>query len=274
MGVRGLTTYIKKHEKKYLKSYKLHDCTVLLDGNSIASNLFIWSNTQSAFGGDYDKFAKYVKDFLNILQKCKVTPIVVFDGGYEEKKLKTIYFRMRDKFRKTQCAHPISGSLNFPLFMRLVFREVLTELKIPFAQSDFEADDEIAAIARQLDCPVMSYDSDFYIYDVSYIPFPLLDLDPVAFKDTENDLHYKYYLDCKIYKVDSFIESFGGLDKNMLPLLATLLGNDYIQRSIFKYFYLHLKIPKGKSNPLQKRIQAVIDWLRNESFETAIEKVI
>ncbi|XP_054281710.1 protein asteroid-like [Macrosteles quadrilineatus] len=275
MGVRGLTTYIKTNEKKFLKLHKLHNCTILLDGNSIAANLFIWSSIESAFGGDYDKFAKYVKEFFKLLQKCKIKPFVLFDGGYEQRKLKTVYSRLREKFRTACQAQPFTGSLNFPLFMRIVFREVMVELNIPFAQSDFEADDELAALARQLKCPVMSYDSDFYIYDILYIPLPSLNLIPVEFNKSDcQDVGPKYYLECKIYSVDVFIESFGGLDRNMLPLLAALLGNDYIKRSVFKKFYTNLKIPKGKTNHLQRRIKAVIEWLRHETFETAVHKIL
>lgn len=275
MGVRGLTTFIKNHENKYFKKYKLHNCTVLLDGNSVASNLFIWSNIESAFGGDYDKFAKYIKEFFKVLKKCEVSPLVLFDGGYEQRKLRTVYSRMKDKLRSARDAQPLSGSLNFPLFMRIVFREVLSELNIPFAQCDFEADDELAALARQLQCPVVSYDSDFYIYDVLYIPLPYINLQPVAVDNSGKALEnaQKYYLDCKIYCLDTFIDSFGGLDKNMLPLLAALLGNDYIRRSTFKAFYANLKIPKGKTNPLQRRIKSVIEWLRKETFDSAVEKV-
>lgn len=273
MGVRGLTTFIKNKENKYLKKYKLHNCTVLLDGNSIASNLFIWSNIESAFGGDYDKFAKYIKEFFKVLKKCEVSPLVIFDGGYEQRKLRTVYSRMKDKLRSARDAQPHSGSLNFPLFMRIVFREVLSELSIPFSQSDFEADDELAALARQLQCPVISYDSDFYIYDVLYIPFPSINIQAIALADNFSGNLEKYYLDCKIYCVDTFIDSFGGLDKNMLPLLAALLGNDYIRRSTFKAFYANLKIPKGKTNPLQRRIKSVIEWLRKETFDSAVKKV-
>lgn len=274
MGVRGLTTYIKNNEKKFLKPHKLHNCIVLLDGNSIAAQLFIWSNIESAFGGDYDKFAKYVKEFFKLLQKCEIRPLVLFDGGYEQRKLKTVYSRLRDKFKRACQAQPFTGSLNFPLFMRVVLREVLIEMEIPFAQSDFEADDELAALARQLKCPVVSYDSDFYIYDILYIPFPSINFIPVEYKKNVGDcVGPKYFLDCKIYSVDVFIESFGGLDKSMLPLLASLLGNDYIKRSVFKKFYANLKIPKGKTNYLQRRIKAVIEWLRHETFESAVYKV-
>lgn len=274
MGVRGLTTFIKNNEKKYFKDYKLHSCKVLLDGNSIASNLYMWSNVESAFGGDYDKFAKYVKEFFKLVQKCEIRPLVIFDGGYEERKLKTVYQRMRDKFNSARNVQPFTQSRNFPVFMRIVFREVLTELNVPFCQSDFEADDELAAVARQLNCPVISFDSDFYIYDVLYIPFPTVNLHATPFEENAvAKSSPKYYLECKVYNVDSFIQSFGGLDKSMLPILAALLGNDYIRRTVFKAFYSNLKIPKGKTNPLQRRVQAVIDWLRNETFDSAITKV-
>lgn len=63
--------------------------------------------------------------------------------------------------------------------MKQTFWGAIESLGIMHVQCDFEADNEIAAIARQLKCPVLSYDSDFYIYDVLYIPFSSVKLEPV-----------------------------------------------------------------------------------------------
>lgn len=274
MGVRGLTTYIKKNQRKYMKTYHLHNCNLVLDGYSIATNLYIMSCCESAFGGDYDKFFEFVKGFFKLLSKCMVTPYVIFDGGYEKRKMDTVRKRMKDKIACLRDVMPFTQSRSFPLFMRGVFREVVIEMGIKFAQSDFEADDEIAAIARQLNCPVLSYDSDFFIYDVLYIPFPTMCLEACQM-ETSVPEDPKYYIECKIYSVEHFLSRFDGLNKDMLPLIAALLGNDYIKRSVFKKFYENLNIPpKSKKNHLERRVSVVLNWLQNETFQSALFRVL
>lgn len=272
MGVRGLTTYIKKNQRKYLKTHRLHNCNLIIDGNSIATQLYTRSCQESAFGGDYDKYFDFVKVFFKLLSKCMVTPYVIFDGGYEKRKIKTVHKRMREKIECTRDVLPFTHSYSFPLFMRVVFREALIEMGIRFAQNDFEADDEIAAIARQLNCPVLSYDSDFFIYDVLYIPFPTMTLETCQMETLTSE-NAKYYIECKIYSVEYFVSRFGGLNRDMLPLMAAVLGNDYIQRSVFKKFYQNLNIAKGKKNHLEKRVSALLNWLQNETFQSALLRV-
>uniref|UniRef100_A0A1B6DNA6 XPG N-terminal domain-containing protein n=1 Tax=Clastoptera arizonana TaxID=38151 RepID=A0A1B6DNA6_9HEMI len=277
MGVRGLTTYIKENRKALLIDYKLHNCFIVIDGYSIATNLFISLNSETAFGGNYDVYAWHVRNFFKLLKKCRIKPIVIFDGGYESRKLRTICTRMKNKVLSANIVSLNSSVQNFPLFMRQVFREILIEMEIPFAQCDFEADFEIAAIARELKCPVLSYDSDFYIFDVLYIPYPSLSFTArPLFTTLETRSQNKYYLKCKIYNIDHFLKSIGGLDKSMLPLLAALLGNDYVERCEFKPFIQHLvKVPKAKKNNTSKLlINALLNWMRNETSESAICKIL
>ena len=51
----------------------------------------------------------------------------------------------------------------------------MKEKNIRCTQCLFEADNAIASVAKILNCPVLSYDSDFYIYGSLYIPFNTLD---------------------------------------------------------------------------------------------------
>lgn len=149
----------------------------------------------------------------------------------------------------------------------------MKEINIPYVQCDFEADQEIASLAHKYDCPVLSFDSDFYIFDVKYIPIPYIELEAAPLNFTIGQSSEKYCINCKMYQIDYFLNSFGGLDKSLLPLLASILGNDYIKIAVFRKFYSQLRIPKQKGNLLQQKISRVIDWLRKETFDSAIEKV-
>ncbi|VVC93199.1 unnamed protein product [Leptidea sinapis] len=145
-------------------------------------------------------------------------------------------------------------------------------MNIMYTVCEFEADDELAALARYLNCPVLSFDSDFFIYNVQYIPFNKLQIKPVQIKDNDNKIHV---IECKIYKVQYFTKHFG-INEDLLPLLATLLGNDFVEKKMFSKFFSQMKLPKRKTqkNEQQRCIHGLINWLQNENLESAIAKII
>lgn len=273
MGVRGLTTYINFNENAFLQTFLLHDSCLIIDGHSLCAQLYRRLNCFSAFGGDYDKFAAYVRNFFKNLRKCNITSYVIFDGSYEHRKLKTAYSRLRSKINGASRLDPVTqGCLQiFPLLIREVFMEALSDMSVPYTVCEFEADDEIAAMARHLNCPVLSYDSDFFIYNVLYIPFNTIESKPKLIEDAKI-----FVLECKIYKVEYMISHFGGLQEELLPLLATLLGNDYVEKRVFGKFFSELKLPKSKKkkNDQQRCIHGLFEWLQNETLDSAMAKIL
>lgn len=275
MGVRGLTTYINHNEQQFLQDFLLHDCCLIIDGHSLCAQLYRLLNCFSAFGGDYDKFFNYVRNFFKSIRKCNITPYVLFDGSYERRKLKTAYSRLRSKIFGASKLDPVTQSTMqiFPLLIRDVFIEAIIDLNVAYTVCEFEADDEIAAMARHLNCPVLSYDSDFFIYNVLYIPFNTLDFKPIP---VDIDGIRTLVMECKIYRVEHMIKNFGGLKEELLPLLATLLGNDFVKKRVFNKFFSQLKLPKTKkkSNDAQRCIHGLFKWLQNETLASAIAKIL
>lgn len=290
MGVKGLTTYIANKAEQYLKPFELHDCLLVIDGDSLASNLYNWSaDCNSAFGGDYDVYHRIVTDFFEQLQRCNVRSFVLLDGGYEKRKLRTVQQRLRDKIAAIKHINPIEGHHLFPLMMREVFVEaVRSSPGVQVMRCLFEADDEVAMLARQLNCPVLSYDSDFYIHNVQYIPSVSLTIKvlkrtaprrnrrkPAATSKAASAAFRPYhYMDCCVYTIANLAGN--QIRDEVLPLFGTLLGNDYINRVVFKKFFDNISTRNiGKRNsPQQKRIIALLRWLRGESLESAIAKVL
>lgn len=285
MGVRGLTSYIAQNAEKYLEPYELHDCSLVIDGDSLASNLYSWhSQCNSAFGGDYDQYFRCVVNFFAMLEKCNVTPYVLLDGGYERKKLETVRQRLRSKIGAVKHINPFRCIPLFPLMLREVFVEAVKTTGCRLMRCLFEADDEVSMLARKLNCPVLSYDSDYYIHNVLYIPSITLSFRVHKRKipkkirnklspDEENPAAY-YFLDCAIYSVQNLVRN--QLQKNMLPLFATLLGNDYINGRLFRKFYANVSLKNigKKSSPQQRRIIGLLRWLQNETVDSAITKVL
>ncbi|CAG9814393.1 unnamed protein product [Phaedon cochleariae] len=278
MGIRGLTTFIQSRSHQYMEKYELHDTDLVIDGNAVACQLYRWhTESNDCFGGDYDKYAYAIQKFFQLLASSNITPLVVFDGGYETKKVATVISRMKNKIKSADSLNGVAeGSISvFPLMLRPVFQEVIIKMGIKTVRCDFEGDTEIASIARILNCPILSYDSDFFIFDVLYIPFATMEMAVKRGKVKGDSLPYTY-IPCEVYRVEKFLESFPGLKKSVLPILAVLLGNDYVKRGVFSLFYNNLKIQKcsGSMNEGQKRIKSLLVWLQNENIQTAIHKVL
>uniref|UniRef100_A0A1I8NN98 Uncharacterized protein n=1 Tax=Stomoxys calcitrans TaxID=35570 RepID=A0A1I8NN98_STOCA len=320
MGVRGLTGFIARNAEQYLTPHELHDCNLVIDGDNLACNLYKdVTGNYSAFGGDYDDFYRAVVNFFVVLAECNIKAYVLMDGGYEQRKLRTVSKRMRGKICVIKRINPCASITVFPLMMKEVFVDAVRDCEVPIMRCVFEADDELAALGRKLNCPVLSYDSDFYIHNVRYIPLITLTvkahtkvyknnsstdavnkklkkaeakkvdkqtrgnriMDTIVVNNQERrkgkGKTYKY-LDCCMYRIDNLI-SGGSLNKAKLPLFAALLGNDYISRSAFHNFFSSGMVKGGRSrsrktNHQQRRIRAVIQWLKNETAESAMTKIL
>lgn len=68
--------------------------------------------------------------------------------------------------------------------------------------------------------------------------------------------------------------SIGHDDCSIFPLMGTILGNDYADSRLFENIYSHIQIPKNKSmNDQHRKILGLLEWLKNQTVEEAIEKV-
>lgn len=143
--------------------------------------------------------------------------------------------------------------------MKEVFKEVMTKKKIKYVQTLFEADNEIASVARILNCPVLSFDSDFFIYNVAYIPMNTLNLFDV---EKRKEGHMKL---CKVYKVKNLLQQFKNLVPLHLPLASMLLGNDYVKRSTFKGII---------ESEDRHGVETVFIWLSKYNPHTAISLIL
>lgn len=274
MGILGLMSYINNRSDRFLDPFELHDTHLVIDGCSLCSQLYnrcVKSNC--AFGGDYDKYAHCVDKFFSDLLKCNIIPLVLFDGGREVKKLQTTMIRLRQRIKVVSKYDPTAKLKFFPLLMRDVFVDVMREKGLKCVQCSFEADKEIAAIAKVLRCPVLSFDSDFYIYDVLYIPINTLESG--VWMNPDKGRFVKH---CKIYRFEHLLRSFSGLDRSLLPLAAAVLGNDYVKRKTFKDFFRNLKITKFAKRSCSKhhkRIEALLNWLnQQQTLNTAVAYIL
>lgn len=296
MGVRGLSTYVDDNKNLFLSDYKLHDTKVIIDGSNLFHFLYYHYNVSYQFGGDYDRFARKCKRFFNILKDCSVTPVVVFDGGYnpDDRKLATVLERANERRKRVGLVCSKGRGCVLPILSYETFLQVLVELEVAHVSCIYEADREIAVLAKKWKCPVLSNDSDFFIYQLEggFIPLDYINMTLCLYDSQKNIasvLERKtvvgesqfVYIPVKYYNCERFLKLFKKDDNDyVLPLLGTLLGNDYVEISVLYSFYQSLRAPKCPSKKLIKtkastRMEAVLHWVDNtENEEEALELIL
>ncbi|GFR17867.1 protein asteroid homolog 1 [Trichonephila clavata] len=282
MGIRGLSTFFN-NKPDLSKSYKLHDTSVIIDGNNLIYLLYFSRKIDCVYGGDYYKYATAIKKYFSSYLECNIKPIIIFDGGYDpsDRKFETCLLRSKSRLTVTQRTAKLgkhSGNV-LPICAPEIFRNVLSEMGIPFAQCEFEADEQLVALANYYECPVLSNDSDFYIFDV-HKGFIRLDSVGTSVLETDIDGTKCKYLDCVIYHIDKFLSYFPGLDRNILPLFGTLIGNDYINTQEFESFLESINIAKKREsrgflvNHGQNEIVRLLTWLEDSDINEGIKRIL
>ncbi|XP_037085623.1 protein asteroid homolog 1-like [Pollicipes pollicipes] len=238
MGVRGLSTFVKKHQDEFLSRHELCNEVVVIDGDNLIYRLSsTCKGLNSAFGGDYKKYSSKVEEFFRNLMKCEITPIVLLDGGSDpsNRKLKTAFKRLNEKLERTTKLTPSSQGRHtcLPHLSKTTFLEVLRRLRVSHAVCDFEADEPLAALAAHLGCAVVSDDTDFFAFGVPCVPLGSLAAAPERTDDG------RWYTECVLFRHDRFMAHYG-LKPRLMPLFACLLGNDYISPAALQKFFLHV----------------------------------
>ncbi|XP_071250987.1 single-strand DNA endonuclease ASTE1-like [Salvelinus alpinus] len=235
MGVKGLTRFIKDHGN-ILTDYQFRNSKVVIDGTNLYHSLYFTSGVDQQHGGDYDHFQDQVCKFFKALRDCGIEPYVVIKGGsnYTDEKFFTLKHQVEPKIKnakalaesKIKNAKALakkSGML--ATFVKNVFIQVLSSLNVPFTQCICEAKQGIAFLAQKWDCPVLSDDSDFYIFDLKAGCLPIS-----HFLWKETSVSHQY-IQCMRYTTTRFSETFN-INKQLLPVFAVMVGNGNVNLGI------------------------------------------
>ncbi|CAL8294089.1 unnamed protein product [Merluccius merluccius] len=267
MGVHGLTTYVEGN-RQFFQDVKFKDSVLVIDGCSLFYRLYFNHSLDQQHGGDYDIFSALLDQFFSALAACNIQPFVVLDGGMDpsDKKFSTLRERLRSKIKEADSlSHGRHGSV-LPILTRAVFVQVLTQRGVPLVQCPAEADWEIACLAHQWKCPVLTNDSDFYIFDLpgGYLPFRFFNWTNVSGKGPHQ------FISARRYTIHLLCRWFGGLNWQLLPLCAVLSGNDYGTPKCAETLFalLDLNRPsdgmgggRGAVKPSSTRIEGLLCWL-------------
>ncbi|XP_004464801.2 single-strand DNA endonuclease ASTE1 isoform X2 [Dasypus novemcinctus] len=264
MGIRGLMSFVEDHCNEFFTDLKLRDTKMIIDGYALFHRLYFNSNLELRYGGDYDSFTDIVQKFFESLFACNIRPYVVLDGGCDisDKKLTTLKERAREKI---QMAHSLSaGGAGYvcPLLLREVFIQVLIRLQVCFVQCFSEADRDIMTLANHWNCPVLSSDSDFCIFDLKAGFCPLNGFqwrNVSAAKDPRDCC-----IPARCFSLDAFCRHFGNMSKALLPLFAVLCGNDHVNLPLVETFLSKARLPLGGASAKGRRhhrVLGLLNWL-------------
>uniref|UniRef100_A0A667Y0L7 Asteroid homolog 1 n=1 Tax=Myripristis murdjan TaxID=586833 RepID=A0A667Y0L7_9TELE len=251
MGIGGLTSLIEANGHLY-QDVQLRDSRLVVDGANLCHHLYFNSGLDGVHGGEYSAFADLIERFVEALRRCGVRLYMVLDGGADisDKKLQTLIKRATDRIKQAhEAALSRSGKILPPL-TRLLFRQTLVRLEVPVVQCFSEADREVAALASEWQCPVLSKDSDFYIFD---LPAGLLPIHHFQWEVAE----WKGFVPCKIYTASSFCSIYK-IQRHVLPAFAALAGNDYVNLEDMRVS-LYLGVHKKARSAY---LEALLRWLR------------
>ena len=220
MGIWGLSTYIReKYKWKEIgRDAPAVRGPLVIDAMSTCYSLYEDNQTDWIHGGQYKELEEKVVAFFTNLRNSSIEPIVVFDGvDYKREKEAVILKRKKEAIERIRSSllHEKNTERLIPLFAKEVFLETIKEMRISFIFADGDADALTASIANYHGCPVLSNDSDYYIFNLEagYIPFEFFNWKAVPITG-------------KIYNLSDFASTFR--DPQLRLLIPALTGNDFM----------------------------------------------
>ena len=239
MGIRKLTSFIREHftgwKEKELNGY------LVIDGDALCFQLYYDETLDWRTGGEYLEQRDHAIEYFRALKSSKIYPIVVFDGiDYTRKKQDTISNRHKLSVEDSRMKelmvpeHRLGGesasenttggsspsrikNVSLPRFTKKVLAMILSELNIKYIVVDGEADDDMVRIANYYSCPVLSNDSDFYIYSLKY-----------GFVHMDNFDWRAKPITANVYYLKDMLEQFKLSDGSLRFIIPAIFGNDFI----------------------------------------------
>ena len=220
MGIRGLTGFIDEHFTGWKRTRITGN--LIIDGYSVCHTMYHDLGIDSVHGGDYVTFALCIKEFFRALIDSNITPYVVFDGVDLDGKKKETHLerRTKDVCRVWKMFHGQSLVERFlPYFARQIMVETVRNIDgVHFNVVEGDADSYLAAMAIALNGPVLSTDSDFFIFPVpsGYIPYANL-----TWRSWR-----EHPIVANVFTYTAFVKQFGLRDPALLTLIPAVMGND------------------------------------------------
>ena len=208
MGVWGLETLFReKFKKSKVNGWRkeaIGPGPLVVDGYPFCHSLYD-NLSHTLAGSQYPEFSRQIRKHIRKFKECGIQPQFVFEGSDKTQKFTSEY-------RKKKVAKKWKEGSRFPDLAYTVLRCVLKEMEVPMYVADGEGDEACAQIAKHLNGPVLSQDSDFYLFD---IPRGYINLKTLEFTESSvlADVYYR-----ELFTQDHFPDG-------LLFLFPAILGN-------------------------------------------------
>lgn len=200
---------------------------MVIDGSAFFRSIFNAAHVDLSYGAQYDQYRAILLQRLKFFNDNQIQVIVYLDGISDDAKLDTVLTRFQKKITevhqlvKTIQSNPIgpiqvhNSQIWFPPFIKSIFISLLDELEIEYFVTDGEADPVVAHYARTNSAFVVGNDTDYVMF-ADHPGFIHIDTFAADGDDIVAD----------IITPASVAEHFG-FKPQLLPMFATLAGNDY-----------------------------------------------
>ena len=266
MGIPKLKSFVEEHFKGWRRrELKGH---LVIDGYNLRHHL---NKVDWTKGGQLFEFRGKVISFYRSLIDSGIIPIVVLDGiDHMGEKRKTIIKRQKSRMnivrnymldekmkpeKQTQGIFPALGSS--------VYMQTLAHLGVNYIVVDGEADDSLVKIANFFNCPLLSSDSDFYIYKLSggYVTMDRLYRDNVS-------------ITADLYYFQDFCSEFGFQDDSCRLIIPALLGGDIISAVVDFQHHLEFFVGDLEEFADGSAMRSVVNYASSfESLSNFMEEV-
>ena len=272
MGIRYLTTFVENHFKGWKKIPVRGK--LIIDISAVLPLLFEKVSTEhnELCGGDYVSVAREMSRFLQTLVDAGIDPIVVLSGTFNYDKADTIERRVEEKRKYIANLLLPVEKRDHEVKVRSVSTRYLSNTAIiesvkqvvggqNLFVADRTADVDIACLAIHHQCPVLSNDSDFYVFPLlhGYIPYSRLDWNDVR----NNCIIGEFYF----YQV--FCRQFGIRDESLLTLIPVITGNDTV--AALDKGYLTVIMPRDEHTNDSHLIEDTVQYVASfKTFDTCL----
>lgn len=263
MGIEGLKFYVSSNSEKFLETVYLSDKSLIIDADCLIHENY-GRRLDRAYINKYADFEKKVSKFLDDLLDCKITPIIVFKGGKEVENLTKDNKNLEESVCKVELGIEKKKVTQLPILLDEIVKCVAKAKSVTYVQSLFRSEYDIVSIAKILDSPVLSNVNNYYLNNVSFIPFSKV------MKKVK--IGSKFAFQCKRYTIENILKFFP--DQRTVAIAKIVMNNHY-RKKIFNNFYCLLPLDMEVKSRSERRILAVLSWFQaHHTLNDAINEIL
>ncbi|XP_072944910.1 uncharacterized protein [Epargyreus clarus] len=174
-----------------IRSHTISNTTLIIDGCCF-KQMYKNSGCSYILGGEYDRFASYLRNILSQYLKSNIKCYVIFNGATniicDVQKQKHVH---REMLTRIDGIEPGDTEYFEPLFTNDVCLDVLNELGIKYYICRYNFKETLLCLARRLKCLLVTNNFEYALFSVAVVPFKTLVYDPKKKCITCSMYHHK-----------------------------------------------------------------------------------